>query len=95
MKISHDAKKNVKGQSSYLTMNNLEKHKRRDVFFKHSQKFGKVRQLIPPNKTSTSEFQLEMILQKERLIRKEKMDGVLYKGVFIKKYIKRPTNEKV
>ena len=34
MKICHDAKKkkNVKGQSSYLTMNNLEKHKRPDVF---------------------------------------------------------------
>lgn len=63
MKISHDAKKkNVKGQSSYLTMNNLEKHKRRDVFFfKHSQKFGKIRQMIPPNKTPTGEFQLKMI----------------------------------
>ena len=46
MKISHDAKKkNVKGQSSYSTMNNLKKHKRRDVFFlntaKNSEKVDK------------------------------------------------------
>lgn len=55
-------KKSVKGQSSYLTMNNLEKDKRRDVFFfKHSQKFGKIRQMIPLNKTPTGEFQLKMI----------------------------------
>lgn len=74
MKISHDAKKkNVKGQSSYLTMNNLEKHKRRDVFFfKHSQKFGKIGQMIPPNKTSTGEFQLKMIPSNRKAKKKRK-----------------------
>lgn len=73
MKISHDAtKKNVNGQSSYLTMNNLEKHKRRDVFFKHSQKFGKIRQMIPPNKTSTGEFQLKKIPPKRKANKKRK-----------------------
>ena len=47
MKISHDAKKkkNVKGQSSYLTMNDLDKHKRLDVFSlniaKNSEKLDK------------------------------------------------------
>lgn len=76
MKISNDAKKkNVKGQSSYLTMKNLEKHRRRDVlFFKQSQKFGKIRQMIPPNKTPTGEFQLKMI-PSNRKAKKERKNG--------------------
>lgn len=68
-------KKNVKGQSSYLTMNNLEKHKRRDVFFfKHSQKFGKIRHMIPPNKTPSDEFQLKMI-PPNRTAKKKRKNG--------------------
>lgn len=47
--------------------------------------------MIPPNKTSTGEFQLRCYHQKERLIGKETMDGVWYwnKGDFIK----HPTSE--
>lgn len=85
-------KKNVKGQSSYLTMNNLEKDKRRDVFFlntaKNSEKLDK---WYLPIKLLLASSNWRWYLQIERL---EKMDGVLYKGVFIKKYIKRPPNEK-
>ena len=88
-------KKNVKGQSSYLTMNNLEKHKRRDVFFlntaKNSEKLDK---WYLPIKLLLTSSNWRWYLQIERLKRKGKMDGFLYKGVFIKKYIKRPTNEK-
>ena len=96
MKISNDAKKkNVKGQSSYLTMNNLEKHKRRDVFFLNTaKKSEKVDKWYLPIKLLLASSNWRWYLQIERLKRKEKMDGVLYKGVFIKKYIKRPTNEK-
>ena len=68
MKISLAQKiRNVRERAD-LTMNNLEKNKRptTSVFFKHSQKFRNIRQMIPPNKTSTGEFQLKMLSPKRK-----------------------------